>query len=308
MSRRTRRQRPAAVGVARLPVRGAGVRELGLPLPRPGESPADRRPRGLRLAQRGRPLKRWRYVGAFGPEAMLCAGDAWVGPLRQRWWAFAEPNAPLVGKTSLWSAGSRLDQVGAQRAWLRVEAADVRIELDLLPDGGPQPIEVASPSGAGGWIWTRKRAGMPARARIERGGVRELELEAVVDDSAGYHERHTIWRWSTGVGRAESGERVAWNLVAGVHDAPEASERTLWVDGEPREVGPVRFGDRLEGIELPGGGRLAFSEWSVREHHSNMLLVRNSYRQPFGTFAGALPGGLRLAEGYGVMEEHDVWW
>jgi hypothetical protein len=36
--------------------------------------------------------------------------------------------------------------------------------------------------------------------------------------------------------------------------------------------------------------------------------VRSRYRQPFGTFSGALPGGIELADGYGVMEEHDVWW
>ena len=37
-------------------------------------------------------------------------------------------------------------------------------------------------------------------------------------------------------------------------------------------------------------------------------LVRSSYRQPFGTFSGVLPGGLALTDGYGVMEHHDVWW
>ena len=36
--------------------------------------------------------------------------------------------------------------------------------------------------------------------------------------------------------------------------------------------------------------------------------MRSRYRQPFGTFEGELPGGFRLAEGYGVMEEHDVLW
>ena len=36
--------------------------------------------------------------------------------------------------------------------------------------------------------------------------------------------------------------------------------------------------------------------------------MRSRYRQPFGTFEGELPGGLTLAEGYGVMEEHDVYW
>ena len=45
-------------------------------------------------------------------------------------------------------------------------------------------------------------------------------------------------------------------------------------------------------------------------------LVRSRYEQPFGTFRGVLPSsldgrlpsGLELAEGYGVMEDHDVSW
>jgi hypothetical protein len=127
--------------------------------------------------------------------------------------------------------------------------------------------------------------------------------EAVVDESAGYHERHTAWRWSAGVGRAEGGERVAWNLVTGVHDALEASERTVWVDGKPRDAPPVAFADDLSRV-----GGLEFEEWCAREDHTNRLIFRSDYRQPFGTFRGELPGGLRLASGYGVMEHHDVRW
>jgi hypothetical protein len=36
--------------------------------------------------------------------------------------------------------------------------------------------------------------------------------------------------------------------------------------------------------------------------------VRSSYRQPFGTFTGRLPGGIELDDGFGVMEQHDVRW
>jgi hypothetical protein len=36
--------------------------------------------------------------------------------------------------------------------------------------------------------------------------------------------------------------------------------------------------------------------------------VRSLYRQPFGTFSGELPGALQLSEGWGVMEDHEVWW
>ena len=48
--------------------------------------------------------------------------------------------------------------------------------------------------------------------------------------------------------------------------------------------------------------------WASRDHSANRLLVRSRYRQPFGEFKGRLPGGVELAEGFGVMEEHEVWW
>src|SRR2546421_138933 len=46
----------------------------------------------------------------------------------------------------------------------------------------------------------------------------------------------------------------------------------------------------------------------TRAGRDSLLLVRSVYRQPFGTFSGELPGGVALAEGYGVMEEHEAWW
>ena len=55
-------------------------------------------------------------------------------------------------------------------------------------------------------------------------------------------------------------------------------------------------------------GELRFEEWSAREDHTNLLLFRSDYRQPFGTFSGRLPGGPELSEGYGVMESHEVFW
>jgi hypothetical protein len=51
----------------------------------------------------------------------------------------------------------------------------------------------------------------------------------------------------------------------------------------------------------------------VRERRENLLVVRSEYRQPFGTFAGELPGfagqaPIVLAEGWGVMEQHSALW
>lgn len=255
------------------------MRRLGLALP-PGRMAALRS---------GRPLKRWRYVGVYRPDVMLCVGDARVAGVRQRWWAVALPDGTL-------HEGRR----GVRLRPGRVEAGGA-IELEL--DEGPG-VEVVSPHGRG-WVWTRKQGGVPVRGRVRAGG-RTYELDGddgFVDDSAGYHARHTAWRWSAGVGRAEDGRRVAWNLVDGVHDAGAASERTVWVDGEPHEVPPQEFAADLSRV-----GELRFREWSARDARVNLVIMRNRYRQPFGEFSGRLPGGIRLAEGYGVMEEHDVLW
>jgi Domain of unknown function (DUF2804), C-terminal len=262
-----------------LPVRGEAVRALGLRIP----------PSRMAPLQAGRPLKRWRYVGVYRPDLMLCVGDARVAGVRQRWWAVTLPDGTL-------EEGHRGVRLGTGR----VEAGGV---IDLQLDEGAG-VEVASPHGRG-WVWTRKQAGVPVRGRVRAGGrTHELSgTDGFIDDSAGYHARHTSWRWSAGVGRAADGRRVAWNLVDGVHDLGAASERTVWVDGEPHEVPPQEFAADLSRV-----GELDFREWSAREARMNLGIMRNRYRQPFGEFSGRLPGGLPLSEGYGVMEEHDVRW
>jgi hypothetical protein len=178
------------------------------------------------------------------------------------------------------------------------------VEIDLTVEEGGG-VETRHPDR----VWTRKQAGVPVRGRVDvNGRSYAVDCLGAVDDTAGYHRRHTTWTWSAGVGRGAGGERVGWNLVTGVNDSAEGSERCVWIDGEPREVGPVRFADDLSRVSFSEGGGLDFTSWGAREDHTNLLLLRSSYRQPFGTFAGALPGGTTLAEGYGVMEWHDVWW
>ena len=132
------------------------------------------------------------------------------------------------------------------------------LELEV---GDATPVEVVSPHGAQ-HIWTRKRGGV--RVRGTAAGV-AVDALGLVDESAGYHARRTAWHWSAGVGVLESGEPVAWNLVAGLHDDPAASERTVWVAGEPREVGPVVF-DGVAGV-----AGLRFTAEATRARRENLL-------------------------------------
>jgi hypothetical protein len=146
--------------------------------------------------------------------------------------------------------------------------------------------------------------GAAATLRLStRGRTREFRGRAIVDDTVGYHARHTHWWWSAGAGRAASGAAVAWNLVSGINDAQSASERTVWVDGEPFEPPPSRFAADLTAVD-----GLTFHTEAQLSRRARLGPIRSDYHQPFGTFSGHLPGGLELAHGLGVMEEHDVWW
>jgi Domain of unknown function (DUF2804), C-terminal len=243
-----------------------------------------------------RPLKAWRYVGVFAAELMLCLGCVRVGRLRQSFWA--------VWDRATWRLDERTS-IGAGAVELplghaRLGDDAVQVDLSIEETAG---VETVSASG-NSYGWTRKQGGVRAHGQVTIRGQRlQLDARAVIDDTAGYYERHTRWRWAAGVGHTREGLEVAWNLVSGVHDAPRSSERTLWLDGQPHELPPCTFDHSLRGVD-----GLRFAPEAARERHDNLLLLRSSYRQPFGTFSGALPGGVQLASGYGVMEEHEAWW
>ena len=240
-------------------------------------------------------------MGAYGAEVMLCVCDVQIGFARQRWWAVAEPGRPIVARTTMRSGGVRVEGRHAT-----VASGGVRIDLEVEEAAG---VESVHPSGRDGYVWTRKQAGVPVHGEVVLDGRRvAVNALGVVDETAGYHQRHTAWRWCAGAGRLADGRTVGWNLVTGVNDEPRDSERAIWVEGAELEPAPVEIAADLSAVRFAEGGELRFSEWSERAERTNLLLIRSAYRQPFGTFSGTLPGGLELAEGHGVMEWHDVRW
>lgn len=257
-------------------------------------------PASLPLFDNGQLRKRWRYVGVFAEELMLCAARAEVGPLTQSFWIFLDREGRRQAERTILLPGSR--EVRLEGARLEIDSPDLRASLRI---GEVAPIEAACTSGRS-QAWTRKRAGMPIEGAVEVPGRRwEVSGRGIDDESAGHHQRHTSWRWSAGVGRSADGRYLAWNLVEGVNDPPRGSERAIWIDGVPTEPPPVRFSP--EAIELAAGESLAFTPESEHTRNDNYLLIRSRYRHRFGTFTGAL-GSVELAAGLGVMEEHDALW
>ena len=125
--------------------------------------------------------KSWRWVGAFGPELMLCVGTARVGVLRRSWWA-------------VWD-GTRLHE-------------GTRAPFGLSLERGT-PIEASSDV-----AWTRKT---PLRVTGNVLG-HTLDAPGLLDESRGRHARRTSWLWSAGAGVTTDGRPVCWNLVAGMFE------------------------------------------------------------------------------------------
>jgi hypothetical protein len=264
---------------------------------------------------------------------MACAARVRVGPARQSFWAVhlrgggsASGGPPHTG-TQLRERTRMLVRRGAVELPLgRMTVCDGGMLLDLAlaedagihalcPDGENKAYrDVATGHGyrtlRGGDVWTRKQAGVRAYGTLslDGGPEREVEALAVIDDTAGYHARHTEWWWSAGVGMSEEGVPLAWNLVQGVNDPPRGSERAVWVAGEPSEVAPVRFAADLSEIVADDGSRLDFTPEAMRRRTENLLILSSAYTAPFGAFSGTLPGGVRLAHGLGVMEHHCAKW
>src|SRR5829696_685571 len=118
--------------------RGPAPGRPELPLP-PGRMPPLRG---------GRPLKRWRWVGAFGPDAMACAARVSIGGVPVMWWAAWDGAGLHEGKRGVRVGPGRASAPGLE---LRFEEGD--------------GVEVVSPHGDQ-HIWTRKQGGIPVRGTL----------------------------------------------------------------------------------------------------------------------------------------------
>jgi hypothetical protein len=243
-------------------------------------------------------------VGVFSEELMACAALVQIGPARQSFWALHLRDGSVQRERTRLLPRKR--EVKLVRGRLRVR--DLGVELDLQLEEGAS-IEALCPHGSAE-VWTRKQAGVRAHGTlaIDGGPPRTIEALAVIDDTAGHHARETEWWWTAGVGTGPDGVALAWNLVSGVNDPPQGSERAVWVDGRPSETPPVSFATDLSGVRCEDGAELRFVTESERARRDNLLILSSDYRAPFGTFSGMLPGGIELVRGLGVVEHHRARW
>ncbi len=272
------------------PYRGSGVdRPAGVPIP------PERLFRACQLR------KRWHYVSFWSRELSFCAARASVGPLQQEYWGIWDRAAQQFREQS----HNFTHRV--QLAPNRVQVRDGDAEIDVT-FAECVSFEVYRPANRA-YIWSHKDYCRQARGTVRYGGTeRTVAGVMFVDINAGYHERHTHWRWAAGVGLDQHNRLVAFNAITGLFDTPTNSERTIWTEGDAQEIGPNTFSDDLSTVSFTEGGTLRFQPEALIEQHNNYLVIRSDYFHWFGTYTGTLPGGIELREAYGVRERHDALW
>lgn len=208
--------------------------------------------------------------------------------------------------------------IGVSAYSLAAEGRGLRLEARLEGRAAPPAISAIAALGPGLVSATEKQALLTCEGELRIDGhARSLSGGlGGFDYSHGLMPRRTAWRWAYALGRAQSGERVGFNLVEGFVGEPECA---VWVDealypvGEGRftfdaaaPLGPwrVRSSDGVVDMDFEAGGMHA-------EERDYTLLV-SRFRQPVGLYRGviALPGRapLRLDGVLGVTEDQRVLW
>ncbi len=252
--------------------------------------------RGLRLR------KHWRYVGIWSDQVSVCAARVNVGPVPQEFWGVWDRSDRTMHEHTRLRAG----RVHLSPGQIVVRDGPNHLDLTLEEDPATA-FEVVTPVGRG-WTWTRKQAVRAYGTATLDGQLLPIEGVALIDDNDGYHPRFTHWWWSGGTTRLSDGRQATWSVIVGLNDRVPYQENTLWIDGEPTPIGPVRFHPDLRSLTFTDGSMLHFSAEAERASTVDLFVIRSAYRQPFGTFRGTLPGGLEVERGYGVMEDHRALW
>ena len=174
---------------------------------------------------------------------------------------------------------------------------DLQIELSF-EDGAPyEPMRICTQTGATGWTYAQKVAGVPAAGRVigELGAFDLAELNAFAhhDFTAGYLRRETFWHWACFSGT--SGDDVlGLNLACGVNETA-FTENCLWCNGELVKVDTVLFEFHPEDLDNPwhissydGKVDLTFTPLGAYRTRKNVLVAATDFQQIFGYFDGVV--------------------
>jgi hypothetical protein len=186
-----------------------------------------------------------------------------------------------------------------------------------------QTLRLCTPTGASGWTYCQKVAGIRAKGFLNDNGKKtdlaDINATAHHDFTAGFLRRKTFWNWACVTGRDAAGHIVGVNLSNGVNETGH-SENMLWLDGLAQPLGLVQFNYDLD--DLRKDWRLTsaqpfldltFTAEGAYVAHQPDGPLPVDFHQLFGHFSGVLTDQdghrIRLDKTPGFCErQYSVWW
>ena len=296
-----------------LPWRGPGPGRPELPLP----------PDKLPIRRDGHWRKRWRYVGAFGDELLLCAARINVGPLGQTFWAIWDRTSAGSGSGPPPDAGSprrRLDRgPGGRRPRPPQRRRGVgRPDRSQAPGGGRGP---GLPSLRRPRSGSRRSARPPTASTSGRESAWTCPSNAT-SGSRGVASRprpgasRTSPRATTRTTRSGAGRPVSARQPTGDRSAGTSSAASTIRQSSPSGHLGRRRADRARAgrVRRTGGDPLRRGLAPRLRRRVRATAGGEPLRRPLhvptaaGRFLGDPAGGHHAQSGLGVMEHHDAHW
>ena len=220
--------------------------------------------------------KDWTWVGAFGPDLMLCAATRAGRALPRGLVGGVGRGAPARALVPPRARRGSRPRARARRAGARARAGRA-VGRPERPDVDAQAPGPRARDGA-------RPGGRPARADRRVGGPPPAP-----------HGLAVVGR------RRRAGGRAAGDLEPGRRAARRRHRiGARGLDRRRPGGGPAAAVRRA----ARASATCASTAVATRARRENLLVVASDYEQPFGTFTGALPAGGALRAGYGVMERH----
>ena len=183
-----------------------------------------------------------------------------------------------------------------------------------------EPLALCNPTGATGWTYTQKQTTQTVHGSYLQNGVRQVispesGFLAASDDSCGFLNYRTSWRWLSLSATLATGQRVGVNFAMGVNTG-FGTENALWVDGKIYEIAPVMF----EQDPVSESWRIYSADGSVdltvqtswcRQESLNLGIVASHFNQWVSQVSGTIQCEDQhiIFEGQvGLLEKHFAKW
>ncbi len=287
-------------------------------------------------------IKRWQYMGVTNPEIVFGSAIVSTGYLGNIFIylfnrrdknifeiGFVKPFASKILFDGSSEEGKTLFEDGNNMLCFENTASFITLKLkhrDILSANIrfvriQEPLSVVVRDSLEGFNYTNKEAGMEVDGEISLNGhkfiLNKQDSFGVLDYTIGQLSRETFWNWASGGGILEGGERMGFNLSAGVNETG-ITENVIWINNKMYKFETIKFEysdlNMMSEWHIHSNDRnltFYFSPEGIRKADINAIFIKSRFYQPFGIFKGSIRIGndiLKLKEVYGFTEEHFAKW